>query len=112
MESLQREKNNEVIGSSFSEEAVTYSRDNPSLQVFPDHHQALAGGQKSHGERVTTGRNSATAGTSIVFRIATWNVNTLEQSENFENHKKQAPRKKIDTRGYRGEIDWSRISGV
>ena len=60
MEQQQRERDNDVNGSSFPEAAVESGRDGHSLQVVPDHHQATVGGQDHHSERVMTGRNLAT----------------------------------------------------
>ena len=101
-----RERDNDVNGSSLTEAAVASGRDGHSLQVVPDHHQATVGGQNRHGERVMTGRNQATARTNIVFRVATWNVNTLGQAGKFENLKKEATRMKLDIVGV-SEVRWT-----
>ena len=111
MESDQRERDNDVNGSTFSEAVIASGQDDQALQVVLDHHQAIAGGHNRHGARMATSRKSANAGMNIRFRVATLHVNTLGQSRKFENLKNDAARMKLDIIGV-SDVRWTGVGHV
>lgn len=107
MEADHRRRNvNGVNGSPPNGVAVAPGRCGHDQRVLPVRHQAAAGDSPGHAQQVAGGRNRATARTDRLYRVATWNVNTLFQAGKFDNLKKEAERMKLDVVGV-SEVRWT-----
>ena len=106
MEANIRNTSNGVNGSTATQRTPAPGRYVHSRWVTINRHPATAGGLTGHAQRVSGGRNEATARIDSVRRVATWNVNTLYQTGKLENLKKEAQRLKLDVVGV-SEARWT-----
>ena len=74
--------------------------------MLPVRYPATADGSSRHAQRVLGSHNSTTGRSTCYRKVATWNVNTLNQAGKLENIKKEARRLKLDILGV-SQVRWT-----